>query len=120
MLWSATSRSSDYVLDEAGHGRDRNCLVPVFVDAVRPPLGFGQRHSINLIDWKGAPDHAEFIHLVESIAAHVPRRALSNKQKVVIEGPPVRVGLKRPGVEPPFTPKSSARSFRKGTWFPAG
>ena len=36
VLWSETSVASAFVLDEAGHGRDRGKLVPVSIDGARP------------------------------------------------------------------------------------
>jgi hypothetical protein len=48
VLWSKTSVQSHWVQDEAGRGRDRNCMVPVTIDGTMPPLGFGQFQAIDL------------------------------------------------------------------------
>src|SRR3954463_14351466 len=40
VFWSKSSIDSDWVLDEAMHGRDRKKLVPVTIDGVQSPLGF--------------------------------------------------------------------------------
>jgi hypothetical protein len=48
VLWSAASVRSNWVLDEAMHGRDRGCLIPVRFDDTPPPLGFRQIQSIDL------------------------------------------------------------------------
>lgn len=42
VLWSASAAASHWVLDEASHGRDRHCLVPLSLDGTQPPLGFRQ------------------------------------------------------------------------------
>lgn len=46
VLWSQTSISSGFVLDEAGHARDRGKLVPVVIDDSSPPFGFGNLHTL--------------------------------------------------------------------------
>jgi TolB-like protein len=47
VLWSRHSLGSFWVHDEAGRGRDRQCLVPVSLDGSEPPLGFRQFQAIN-------------------------------------------------------------------------
>ena len=42
VLWSASAAASHWVQDEASHGRDRHCLVPLSLDGTQPPLGFRQ------------------------------------------------------------------------------
>ena len=48
VLWSKTSVQSHWVHDEATRGRDRGTLVPLSLDGVEPPLGFGQFQVIDL------------------------------------------------------------------------
>jgi len=50
VVWSEASVQSNWVLDEAMHGRDRGCLIPVRFDDSQPPLGFRQIQSIHLAD----------------------------------------------------------------------
>lgn len=69
VVWSRTSVESDWVLDEAGHGRDRKRLVPVSLDGTPPPLGFRQYHAVSLADWRGNADGAEIDELLRGIAA---------------------------------------------------
>ncbi len=69
VVWSVTSIASDWVRDEAAHGRDRKRLVPITLDGVEPPLGFRQYHAINLARWNGKRDAAEFASLERGIAA---------------------------------------------------
>lgn len=49
VIWSQDSVNSDYVLDEAGRARKK--LVPVRIDDVTLPLGFGPIHTIDLREW---------------------------------------------------------------------
>ncbi len=67
VLWSADSVVSEWVLDEAAHARDRNRLVPVAVADVAPPLGFRQRHVLDLRTWQGEPGHTGFAELIASL-----------------------------------------------------
>jgi hypothetical protein len=56
VLWSAQSRKSYWVRDEAAVGRDRNRLIPLALDELPPPLGFRQLHTPSLSGWTGADD----------------------------------------------------------------
>jgi hypothetical protein len=56
VAWSQGSVNSHWVLDEAGHGRDRGNLVPIVIDGVGPPLGFRQVQAIDLSGWSGRSD----------------------------------------------------------------
>jgi hypothetical protein len=55
VIWSASSIRSDWVKDEAGVGKDRDKLVAIAIDDVRPPLGFRQLQTLDLRradDWR--------------------------------------------------------------------
>lgn len=67
VLWSAHSRESKWVRDEAAHGRDANRLVPLSLDAEKPPLGFRQVHTIAFASWRGAAAEAPFAVLKGSL-----------------------------------------------------
>lgn len=69
VAWSTASVESDWVRDEAAHGRDRGVLVPVSLDGTPPPLGFRQYHTIGLADWKGEPGAPVIADIVRAIAA---------------------------------------------------
>ncbi len=78
VLWTDTSVQSHWVQDEAMHGRDNKCLVPISLDHTEPPLGFRQFQVIDLSRWDGAqsePSIQNVIRSVEALAArveHVP------------------------------------------------
>ncbi len=67
VVWSEASVQSEWVRDEASVGRDAGKLIPVTLDGVTPPLGFGQRHAINFSDWRGGADDAPFVDLLTSL-----------------------------------------------------
>ncbi len=67
VMWSAASRKSHWVLDEAGRGRDTGRLVPILLDGTPPPLGFGQLQAIDFSHWRGAMDGAPIVALAQAI-----------------------------------------------------
>lgn len=58
---------SHWVYEEAESGRRRGILVPIRLEPVDPPLGFGSLQAGNLIDWEGDPASLAFRQLVEAI-----------------------------------------------------
>jgi TolB-like protein len=75
VCWSRRSVASDWVLDEAGQGRDLRKLVPVTLDGVEPPLGFRQYHAVDLSRWHGSPRTEEIGAIARGIAAVAGRGA---------------------------------------------
>ena len=67
VLWSVRSVESSRVLDEADSGRQQGKLIPVLVDNVNPPLGFGQFQSADLTSWDGSPKAPEFALLLTAV-----------------------------------------------------
>lgn len=55
VVWSALSvgPEGEFVQDEAGVAKRRGVYLPVAIDDVVPPLGFGQVQSLPLIGWRG-------------------------------------------------------------------
>jgi tetratricopeptide (TPR) repeat protein len=66
--WTEISVHSGWVRDEAGVGRDKGRLVPVSLDGSRPPLGFRQYHTIDLLSWDGQAQSAVLDPLKAAIA----------------------------------------------------
>ena len=56
VLWSAKSIESEWVYEEASEGRRQGKLVPVLIEAVRPPAGFREIQAADLTGWDGSPD----------------------------------------------------------------
>lgn len=53
VVWSRTSIDSQWVRSEAHEGLDRNILVPVLIDDVRPPMPFRQIQARELFNLPG-------------------------------------------------------------------
>lgn len=71
VLWSATSRDSDFVLEEAEYGKRKDILFPAFIERVEFPYGFGRIHTADLIGWDHQMEHAGFAQLLESLRVHL-------------------------------------------------
>ena len=55
VVWSTRSTGPEgtFVRDEATRALRRGVYLPVRIDAVEPPLGFGETQALPLIGWKG-------------------------------------------------------------------
>lgn len=67
VLWSKRSVRSAWVRDEAAEGRDQGKLVPVLVDAIKPPMGFRQFQTIDLSRSGRSPTGAALQRLLDTI-----------------------------------------------------
>lgn len=56
VLWSTRSIESEWVYEEATEGRRQGKLVPVLIEAVRPPAGFREIQAADLTHWDGSPE----------------------------------------------------------------
>ena len=86
VAWSARSRLSRFVADEADQALSQGKLVPVVIDGARPALGFGVIHTIDLGSWSGAADDASLAELGRVIAER-----LANGPQLLTRRPPIRV-----------------------------
>jgi len=69
VAWTKSSVTSEWVLEEAETGKRRQILIPVLLDEVEPPFGFGTIQAANLAAWDGACSSPAFTRLVGDIAA---------------------------------------------------
>ena len=76
VVWSHQSvgPSGDFVRDEAGHAKRRGILVPVRLDDVDVPLGFGEVQAIDLTRWKGRQRDPDFQDVVAAVKAKLEGR----------------------------------------------
>ncbi|MBY0474656.1 MAG: SUMF1/EgtB/PvdO family nonheme iron enzyme [Nitrosomonas sp.] len=71
VLWSAVSRDSDFVLEEAEYGKRKNILFPAFIEAVECPYGFSRIQAADLVGWNNQPRHSGFSQLLDSLRIHL-------------------------------------------------
>ena len=76
VAWTKASvgPTGDFVRDEAREGKRRDILVPVKLDRVAPPLGFGEIQAIDLTRWKGSTDDPFFQDLLAAVKAKLEGR----------------------------------------------
>jgi hypothetical protein len=72
VLWSQSSVGSAFVRGEAHRGVAGGTLLPVLIDEVEPPMGFGQLNMVNLVGWTGQPEQ-RVEELVRSVATIIDR-----------------------------------------------
>ena len=68
VVWTRRSVEKDWVLEEADDGRERDILIPVLLEKVKPPLGFRGIQAAELFDWDGSDDFPAFRALLNDIA----------------------------------------------------
>ena len=76
VVWTHESvgAAGDFVRDEAAQGKRRGVLVPVTLERVAPPLGFGEIQAIDLTRWKGNPRDWFFQDLCAAVTAKLEGR----------------------------------------------
>ena len=67
VAWSKRSIGPDgrFVRDEAGRAVKRHVYLPVTIDKVDPPLGFGETQCLPLSGWKGDRDDPRYLTLLD-------------------------------------------------------
>jgi hypothetical protein len=119
VLWSQWSIHSDWVKEEAQRGVQRKILVPVFIDKVAPPLGFGRIETAELFDWEGDTAEGEFQNLLQAIEVLIGRRtedegrAESSPQSSVHPPPSARVVTEKNSAAPPARHAPPATSRKR-------
>lgn len=63
-----------FVRDEATRALGENRLIPVLLDTVRPPLGFGEIQALDLRHWRSNPNDPFVLDLVALIRARLEGR----------------------------------------------
>jgi hypothetical protein len=89
VAWSPRAAASNWVRDEATQGLQRGVLIPVVIDPVAIPLGFGQVHTIAVMDAAG-----------DLIASAVPDLLASVRRHLRASGAAAAARFARPAVPP--------------------
>lgn len=71
VVWSRRSVAAEgqFVHDEAARAQKRGVYLPICIDAVDPPLGFGEVQIHSLIGWKGKVDDPAMTELIAAARA---------------------------------------------------
>ncbi len=69
VVWSKRSVGPDgaFVQDEATRAQHRHVYVPVLIDKVHPPLGFGETQALPLSGWKGDRTAPQFLAISDAV-----------------------------------------------------
>jgi hypothetical protein len=73
VVWSAASQNNQSLRDEAGVADKDGKLMPVLIDAIATPIGFGQLHPANLAGWPGAEARDGLLALTQALCARLGR-----------------------------------------------
>ncbi|HEX8572043.1 MAG TPA: toll/interleukin-1 receptor domain-containing protein [Allosphingosinicella sp.] len=73
-VWSKQSVQSEWVIEEAEHGKRKGILCPIMIEPVRPPIGFTGLQACDLTNWRGRRYDPKWKHVRESLRALLERR----------------------------------------------
>lgn len=90
VAWSnhSVGPEGQFVRDEAARALQRRVYVPVTIDNVRIPLGFGESHATSLRGWRGDPSDTRY----QTVLSAVRRIAGGGSEEVAAKRPQVRIG----------------------------
>jgi hypothetical protein len=112
VLWSTSSVASTNVREEARIAQGHSKLIPVFLDKVTPPFGFGEIQACNLRDWKGDQNDPNWKLLLSAI-----ERAMGAPPKAPKQKPEAETG-RAAFAPPPET--EEAKKKQRGMWIAGG
>ncbi|WP_293906873.1 TIR domain-containing protein [Phenylobacterium sp.] len=87
VAWTSASVGPEgqFVRDEARRAQERNVYLPIRLDTVRPPLGFGEIQALSLLGWNGDRSDPGFQAIADAVRGQI------SGEPVVRPHPPVRV-----------------------------
>lgn len=73
VAWSKRSVAAEgeFVCDEARRAKRHRTYLPICIDDVEPPLGFGELQALSLKDWRGDRSDPRLIAVVDAVRARV-------------------------------------------------
>jgi TolB-like protein/Tfp pilus assembly protein PilF len=101
VVWSEASvgPAGHFVHDEASRAKRRGVYLPVSIDHVEPPLGFGQDQALKLVGWRGARRDPRFTDVLAAARALIeggPRPIPKARARAIRRPPgisPAAIGL---------------------------
>ncbi len=106
VLWSPNSVESNWVLEEAYEGLNREILVPAMIKQTRLPFGYRRAQYVDLSKWKGTANHLPLKKLISAVEPFAGKSKLT-KNLLTPVGGQKKVSTK------PKKPKSKPKSKRK-------
>lgn len=73
VVWSKRSIGPEghFVRDEATRAQRRHAYLPVRIDKVDPPLGFGETQALSLSGWKGDQSDLRFLAVLSAVRSRL-------------------------------------------------
>jgi hypothetical protein len=72
VAWSKVSTASKWVKEEARTANEAGKLVPILLDAIKPPFGFRDIQAGDLSGWNNNRDAPAFLRLCSTVRAKLP------------------------------------------------
>ena len=82
VCWSKAANESPWVKDEASAAREQGKLIPVHLDAERPPMGFRHFQAIDMSGWRGDAGAPSFVELSNAITSRLTGEAPAALQPI--------------------------------------
>lgn len=94
VAWSSRSVAPEgrFVRDEASRAQRRGTYLPVRIDAVEPPLGFGETQALDLVVWRGDRKDARYQAVLAAVRAMIAGETVAT---VGVAGPRRRAPWRR-------------------------
>lgn len=79
VAWSKRSvgPEGEFVRDEASRAKRRGTYVPIRIDDVEPPLGFGEVQALSLKGWKGDRSDPRFLAVADAVRSRIAGEELA-------------------------------------------
>jgi serine/threonine-protein kinase len=89
VVWSKRSvgRDGNFVRDEASRAQRRDAYIPLRIDDVEPPLGFGEIQALSLKGWKGDRADPRFRAAINAIRSHVSGEHVADHSPIAFREP---------------------------------
>jgi TolB-like protein len=73
VAWSERSVGPEgrFVRDEAGRALSRGAYLPILLDPVRLPIGFGEVQALSLAGWRGSRSDSRFQGVLNAVRSHL-------------------------------------------------
>jgi TolB-like protein len=86
VIWSNRSAGPEgtFVQDEATRAQQRHVYVPVLIDKVHLPLGFGETQALALNGWRGDRADARYQAVLAAVGRHVGRKRRPNSVPIAV------------------------------------
>lgn len=106
VLWSEMSVKSNWVKEEADRAARRGVLIPVLIDKIDPPLGFGRIEAADLINWQGESSDPDFLELISAVSDKIGRPFNTVEDKAIVSSSKDERSTSDVITEPPIVKQS--------------